>query len=159
MADLDLSLLEAIRAAQQAEQNAALMYNTAAQETENPLVRRLFEQLAEFEDMHYDKLADLAESLRARRAFSAPAEPAAHPELVTGEIGRIEGTSKVSAAKALKLAMDAETKAEERYTTLAERVSAPEVRKLFVSFAREEHKHYLVLRSAYYEISNMAIPT
>ena len=71
MTETGPTLLDAIRLAQQAEQKAARMYGTAAKEATNPLVRRLFEQLAEFEDLHYDKLVELEESLRARGKFVA----------------------------------------------------------------------------------------
>ena len=63
MYNQDVNFLDAIRMAMEAEQKASAFYNDAVQKTTNPLARKLFEQLANFEHYHYTKLADLEESL------------------------------------------------------------------------------------------------
>ena len=157
MTETNTTLLGAIRLAQEAERKAAFTYSSAAREATNPLVRRLFEQLAEFEDLHYEKLVELEESLRARGKFVAYDEGPRLIQVGSGEIAEIDPARRTSAVKVLKLAMEAETKAEERYRALAEQTADPDGHRMFASFAEEEHNHYQVLRAAYYEVSNMAL--
>jgi rubrerythrin len=144
--------------AQEAEQTAARTYSTAAHEATNPLVRRLFQQLAEFEDLHYAKLVELEESLRAKGKFLPYDDEPRLAEFTPGEIVEIGTAQKTSASKVLKLAMEAETKAEARYQALAERTADPDGRRMFASFAKEEHSHFEVLRRAYYEVANLVLP-
>jgi rubrerythrin len=152
--DDNLSLVDAIRLAKEAEQKAASLYRAAAGEATNPLVRRLFEQLAEFEVVHYEKLLELERSLREQGTFidyegkelSAPAE---------GGVARIEGAQKTSAAKVLNQSMHYETEAEKRYTALAKRTTDPRGKSMFERLAEEEHQHYLVLQSVYYDVMNL----
>jgi rubrerythrin len=154
MDEQDLTLLDAIRLAKEAERKASTMYDLAAQEATNPLVRRLFELLTEFEDLHYQKLLELEESLRKKGTFIRyeGAEVLPVPE---GEVKRIQGVKKTSAAKALGQAIDVELAAEKRYTDLAKRTSDPNGRGMFTQLAKEEHNHYLVLQNAYYDLNNL----
>lgn len=158
MTEPNARLLDAIRMAQQAEQKAAQTYSTAAREAANPLVRRLFEQLAEFEGVHHAKLVELEQSLRSRGAYIRYDEPPSLSEIAPGEIAEIDEARRTSAVKVLNLAMEVETKAEERYRALADDTADPEGRRMFLSLADEERNHYRVLRSAYYQVSNLARP-
>ena len=158
MSEQTLTLLDAIRLAKEAEQQASVLYGNAAQEATNPLVRRLFEQLAAFEELHYEKLLDLETSLRDKGAFIKyeGREELAVP--AQGEVERIEGVKKTSGAKVIRQAMDIERAAEERYDALAEQTVDPDGIKMFKRLAKEERNHYLVLERAYYDLSNFRLP-
>ena len=158
MSEQTLTLLDAIRLAKEAEQQASVLYGNAAQEATNPLVRRLFEQLAAFEELHYEKLLDLETSLRDKGAFIKyeGREELAVP--AQGEVERIEGVKKTSGAKVSRQAMDIERAAEERYDALAEQTVDPDGIKMFKRLAKEERNHYLVLERAYYDLSNFRLP-
>ena len=111
MNEQTLTLLDAIRLAKEAEQQASVLYGNAAQEATNPLVRRLFEQLAAFEELHYEKLLDLETSLRDKGAFikyEGREDLAVHAE---GEVKRIEGAKKTTGMKVIRQAMDIERSA------------------------------------------------
>jgi rubrerythrin len=152
----NLGLLEAVRLAKEAEHTASTMYGHAAQEATNPMVRRLFEQLSQFEDLHYRKMLELEESLRSGGAFVQYDEGVGElPVSAAGEVNRIEGVKRTSAAKALNRAIQVEVEAENRYTALAKQTTDPDGRKLFEQLAREEHNHYLVLQNAYYDLGNL----
>jgi rubrerythrin len=153
---LVLNLASAIQLAKAAEKNAAELYSKAAKEAVNPLVRRLFEQLTEFESYHYQKLVDLEHSLQEKGTF-IEYENFDDETLVPAisEVKRIQGVKKTSAAKVLKQAMAIEVEAEKRYTDLADQTSDPQGRRMFLQLAREERGHYLVIESAYYDVSNL----
>jgi rubrerythrin len=159
MSDQDLNLLSAIQMAMEAEQKASAFYADAAQKTANPLGRKLFEQLAEFERYHYDKLLDLEKSLRDEGTFieyeakeltlSAPSETASK------EVGK--ETDKMTAIEVIKFGIDVEREAESKYTALAEQTADPAGQSMFKQLASEEHTHYLILSDAYYSVSNRGV--
>jgi rubrerythrin len=155
MSDRVLNLASAIQLAKSAEQNAASLYASAAKEAVNPLVRRLFEQLAEFEDHHYQKLVELERSLQEKGAFIEYEGLDEAPIAPTSEVKRLRGVKKTSAMKVLKQAMEVEVKAEQRYTELSDQTSDPQGRRMFTQLAQEEHHHYTVLKSAYYDVGNL----
>ena len=150
-----LTLLDAIQVAKEAELQASALYSNAVQEATNPLVRRLFEHLAEFEDLHYKKLVELEESLRDKGAFIKYEEKADLPVSPVSEVQRIEGVGKASALKVMGQAMQFETKAEERYRALAVQTENRDGRRMFERLAKEEHDHYQILQTAYYDLSNL----
>jgi rubrerythrin len=151
----ELNLLDAIQLAKQAEQQACALYSAAAQEATNPLVRRLFEHLAEFEELHYAKLVELEESLQDKGAFVKYEATEPPPMPAMSKVQHIEGVRKASAIKVMNQAMQFEAKAEERYRTMAEQTADPDGRKMFERLAKEEHDHYQILQTAYFDLSNL----
>mgnify|MGYP006304476745 CR=1 FL=1 len=155
MSESVLNLASAIQLAKAAEKKASELYGAAAREAVNPLVKRLFEQLTEFEGYHYRKLVELERSLKEEGAFIEYKEFDQTPMPTTGEVTRIEGVKKTSAAKVFKQAMESEAKAAERYTGLADQTSDPQGRQMFLKLAKEERGHYSVLQASYYDVSNL----
>jgi rubrerythrin len=152
----DLDLLDAIEIAKAAEQKAAELYADAMQQTPNPLARRVFEKLAEFERHHYDKLVDLEKSLRDQGAF-IEYEGRELDLAMPGEAKPIEEPDKKSAMAIITMALDIEQEAEKRYTALTERTSDPDGRSMFERLAEEEHNHYLILSDMYWNLNNQGV--
>jgi len=149
----NLGLQEAIQIAKAAEQKAAELYADAAQQTSNPLARRLFEELAEFERHHFDKLVNLEMSLREEDAFiDYEGKDLELPG--AGEVKPIEEPERKSAMAIITMAIDIEEQAQTRYAALAERTSDPAGRSMFERLAEEEHDHYRVLSDAYWSLNN-----
>lgn len=160
MTDQNLDLLDAIHMAMKAEQKAATFYADASQETSNPLGRRLFEQLAEFERHHYDKLASLEKSLRDEGAFIGYDEDADPPFPVPSEVEGVEGAeeaNKKTVMGIITMALDVEQEAEERYAGLAEQTTDPDGQSMFKKLAEEERTHFLTLRDAYWSLNNHGV--
>jgi rubrerythrin len=159
MTDQNLDLLSAIQVALEAEQKAAAFYADAAQKTANPLGRKLFDQLAEFERYHYEKLLDLEKSLRDEGAFieyeGRELALPAPSEVTSKEAGK--EADKMTAAEVIRFAIDTERQAEERYTALAEQTVDPAGQAMFKQLASEEHSHYLILSDAYFSVSNRGV--
>jgi rubrerythrin len=158
MGTKDLTLLDALAVAKEAEQAAAALYAGAAREAVNPLVRRLLEQLAEYERYHYRKLVELEQSLEAKRAYIRYEAQAPLPVEPVSEAPAIESARSTSAAKVMKQAIGFEQQAEERYAALAGQTSDPDGRAMFERLAGEEHNHRLALTNAYYDLANLRRP-
>jgi rubrerythrin len=154
MGTRDLTLLTAIELAKEAEQRAASLYASVAEEASNPLVRRLLDELVQYERYHYEKLTELEQSLRIKGAFIRYEGRELLPVEPISEVRGIEGVQKTSAAKVIKQAIGFEKQAEERYAALAEQTADPDGRDMFERLAREEHNHYLALTRAYYDMAN-----
>jgi rubrerythrin len=152
MTEQDITLLDAIKIAMEAEKKAAAFYADAAQKTET-LGRGLLEQLATFERHHYAILAKLEQSLRDQGAFigykgedmtlSAPSEVQTTAE-----------PDKMSMMGIITTALKIEEEAEKRYNALAEQTSDPAGQSMFRRLALEENKHHKILKGAYGSLNN-----
>ena len=151
------SVLGAIRLAMEAERKAAVFYREGAREATNPLVHRLFEQLAEWENIHYAKLLELEKSVAGSGAYAAYAGSDV-PLDAPSETGNSDPGRITSAMRALSMALQSEVEAEKRYTSLAAQISDATGKATFERFAAEEHKHYLALRQARWDLGNLARP-
>ncbi len=152
MSNPDLTLLDAIQMAMEAEQKAAAFYDNAAQKVDSPLGQELFEQLADFERYHYAKLDDLARSLREEGTFI----DYEGKELSVSVPAEVEGkeVNKMSVLEIIALAIDTEQAAQDRYTALAEQTTDPAGQEMFKRLAQEEHTHYRILNDEYYHLNN-----
>jgi rubrerythrin len=152
MTDQDITLLDAIKIAMEAERKAAEFYANAAQRTET-LGRGLLEQLAEFEHHHYDILVKLEQSLRAQGAFiDYKGEDVTFP--APSEVQRTAEPDKMSMMGIITTALEIETEAEKRYNDLAEQTSNPAGQSMFRRLAQEENKHHKILKDAYVNLNN-----
>ena len=147
MTDQDLQLYDAIRFAKEAEQKATTFYADGATKTANPMGKKLFEQLADFERYHYQKLTDLENSLRAQGKFIGYEGR----ELLLSPILPFDRKEKnrMSVMDIITTAMDLETKAGELYKNLALQTSDPDGKAMFERLAKEEQNHYRILANAF----------
>ncbi len=157
MSAKDMTLIAAIDLAKEAEQRAAALYENAAQEARNPLVRRLLEELVEYERYHYQKLIELERSLLDSGAYIRYEERGPLSTEATSEVPGVDNVQHTSVAKVIKQAMGFEQQAQERYVALAEQTDDPDGRDMFERLAREEHQHYLALSRAYYDVGDFRV--
>ena len=153
MASKDSALLDAIKIAMEAEKKAAAAYGDAAAQTNNPLGKKLFNKLTEFENYHYQKLSDLLASLVdegtfIEYVFQATSVPA------PGEVEGIPEANKMSMMKIVTMAQGIEQKAEQRYADLAEQTADPAGKAMFEQLAKEEAAHYRLLRTVYWNLND-----
>lgn len=155
MSEQNITLLDAIKIAMEAEKKAAAFYADAAQKTET-LGRGLLEQLAEFERHHYDILVELEQSLRDQGAFIGyEGEDLAFP--APSEVQTTEEPDKMSMMGIITTALEIEKEAEKRYNALAEQTSDPAGQSMFRRLAVEENKHHKILRDAYVSLNNHGV--
>ena len=152
MTEQNMTLLDAIKIAMEAEKKAAAFYADAAQKTET-LGRELLERLAEFERHHYDILAKLEQSLRDQGTFIGyEGKELTFP--APSEVQTTAEPDKMSMMGIITTALEIETEAEKRYTALAGQTSDPDGKAMFEKLAEEEHKHHAILSDAYWSLSN-----
>jgi rubrerythrin len=139
----------------EAEKKAAAAYSDAATQTANPLGKKLFNKLVEFEHYHYQKLSDLLASLVEEDQFI---EYVYQPSLIPapGEVEGIPEANKMSMMKIVKMAQGIEQKAEQRYADLAEQTADPQGKAMFEQLAREEADHYHLLRNVYWNLNDQS---
>jgi rubrerythrin len=148
------SLLDAIRIAKQNEKTALDFYATAAGIARNSMFKKLFEQLGEFEVMHYEILGALENSMQASGEFTnyEGKEFLLPPTLV---LRTAEEPNSTTIIKVILEAVDLEPQAEHDYAALADQTADPRGHDMFTKLSEEEHKHYRILRDAYWTLSNL----
>jgi rubrerythrin len=147
------ALIKAVAEAMEAERKASDFYLASAGKTTSPRGKRLLMQLADFEQAHFDKLAELKAALEKDGNFieyegttfqsAGEAETASMPEANLNDVLDI-----------LRLAIDAEKKAFEKYSRMAEETDDVAGREMFKRLAAEETTHRRILSDEFYQLSN-----
>lgn len=147
------NLLDAVRVVKENERIASASYADASQRVGDPIGKELFKNLAEFENFHYEQLSALETSLEetgnyinySGKEFPLP------PKF---EIEAVKELNKTSVMSIISAAMDLEKQAEQAYADLAIQTTDPLGYEMFSKLSDEEHKHYLILRDAYWTLNN-----
>ncbi len=149
-----LRLTDGIRIAKENERTAADYYAEAAKSAGTSKAKKLFEQLTQFERIHYEKLTALEESIKAKGEFInyAGTEFVIPPNLV---IKMSELPNPASIMNIIAAAVDLETRAEKAYNELAGLTTDPQGYDMFRKLAEEEHKHYRILKDVYWTLTNL----
>ncbi len=152
-----LGLEEALDIAMEAELKAKAFYTQAAMYVQDARGRDLLGRLAAFEQHHYEKLAELADSLRKGGPFIAyemQTMVAFAPLVVVGETAGTLPDELGDEVAVLTRAIENEKSAEEQYVLLAERTSDPAGQAMFKSLAGEERLHQRILEDEFFSLSN-----
>lgn len=154
MSDKNLGLIQAIDIAMEAEKKANKFYADSAKKVSNVQGKNLLNQLADFEQNHYDKLDDLRKSLAKDGKFVKYEGTKFSPFKASSEVsGKIEpNTDEV--LDILAMAIEAEEKAHKHYARMADETSDPDGKDMFEKLADEEVMHRRVLSDEFYQISN-----
>ena len=140
MKPLETTVEEVLRQAIQSEVETRVYYQTLAERTEDPAVRKRMLQLADGELVHRAKLE---RKYRETLGHAAPAPPAVRVDLPPDVID-------LDMRRALKLALERERDSESYYRHMAERVPATtELGRLFVELGEIEWKHKSELQTEY----------
>ena len=162
MSEQNLSLVDAIQIAMEAEKQAVALYKDAAQKTANMVIQPLFNNLADFEQHHYDKLAELVASLQEKGKFivyegySLPI-PAQSEIKISEEAADVLAAQKVSMMDILTMAQNVEQQAGKRYTALAEQTSDADGKAMFEWLAKEEQTHLRLLTEVYWNLNDRGV--
>lgn len=156
MTQANQALVDAIKLAMEAEKKAAALYADAGTRTENPLAKRLFNKLTEFESYHYKKLSDLVRSLTDSQTFieyTAQSLPGA----AEGEVDEIPEPNKMSMMSIIAMGQEVELGARQKYTDLAAQSDDPDGKAMFEQLAQEEDAHYRLLRNVYWNLNDRGV--
>lgn len=149
-----LHLMDGIRIAKENEKTAADYYAEAAKTSGTSKARKLFEQLTQFERIHYERLTALEESLKAKGGFIkyTGTDFVIPPNLV---IKMSEIPDQPSIMNIISAAVELETRAEKAYNGLAELTTDPQGYDMFRKLAEEEHKHFRILKDVFWTLTNL----
>jgi rubrerythrin len=148
------NLLDAIRVVKENERIASASYADAAQKISNPMGKKLFEQLSEFEKFHYEQLTALETSLEEKGDF-INYEGKEFPLPPLFEIKAAQEPSTKSVMSIISAAIDLEKQTEKAYADLAAQTTDPQGHAMFSRLSEEEHKHYRLLLDAYWTLNNL----
>lgn len=149
MSDLDNLLIESMNK----ELEAKNFYNNAASKAQSRAGKKLFNELASFEQNHYDKVKGIIES----RKREVDIEVDSQAQDILSIKSEVEGEfepNKDEIVTVINLAIDAEIKAQERYTKIAKLMSDEESKKIFQNLAQDERNHQRILEDEFYHLSN-----
>ena len=152
MSQLDVK--EAVRRSIQTEKNAMDFYVRGAAQMKNSDARKTFELLAREEREHASWFYNVytGEDIPDLDAF-LNSGPAVDSDWLT-ELEKV-GVAGLDERKALELAMEKERKLAEHLRKMAEKISDPDVRKVFDDNARSTDNHYQLIESEYARLMGM----
>ncbi len=153
MAEANVVLMEAINVAMDAEKKAHNFYSDAVNKVSNERGKNLLKQLADFEQNHYDKLAELKTSLSDNEKFISYEGTMFEPFNAKVYADESE-KNKEDVLDILTLAIEAETEAHEHYRDMAEKTTDPDGKAMFEKLAEEETLHRRILSDEFYSINN-----
>ncbi|PNX51582.1 MAG: hypothetical protein BV456_02620 [Thermoplasmata archaeon M8B2D] len=149
MSDLDNLLIEAMKS----ELEANKFYKDASIKAQSQAGKKLFNELAEFEQNHYEHVKNIIESRTNNMKIQTP-EVTTQDISIKPEIkGEIE-SNKDEIITVLNMAIDAEIKAQERYRRIANLFDDEESKKIFFNLSQDERNHQRILEDEIYQLSN-----
>lgn len=150
------SLLDAIRVAKENERIASDSYKDAIQEIQHTVGKRLFQELSDFEQFHYEKLTELEKSLMDDGKY-INYEGKEFPLPPLFEIKAATEPGKKSLMTIITQAIGLEEEAKKSYGDLADQIDDALGKAMFKKLAAEEYNHYKILVEAYWTVSNFGV--
>jgi rubrerythrin len=148
------SLLDALRVVIENERIASSSYAEAAQKINNSDGKLLFEELAKFEQFHFEQLSALETSLEETGEF-VNYQGKEFPTPPVFEIKAAQEPNMKSVMKIISEAKDLEREAEKEYADLALQTDDPRGYEMFRKLSSEENIHWRILLHAYWTLTNL----
>jgi len=141
------SLLDALRVVIENERIASSSYAEAAQKINNSDGKLLFEELAKFEQFHFEQLKETGEFVNYQgKEFPTPP---------VFEIKAAQEPNLKSIMKIISEAMELEKEAEKEYAELALQSDNTQGYEMFLKLSSEENIHWRILLDAYWTLTNL----
>ena len=162
MSEQNSSLAYAVRLAAEAEQKAVEFYRDAAQKASNEALQRLFSGLADLEQLHYDKVVEMALALQKQgKLRSYEGSSLVIPEQSEIDLAKAAGdafdATKLSMMDVLTAAQNIEKGVSKQYSELADQASDPDTKAIFQKLAREEERHLRLLTEVYWNLNDRGV--
>ncbi len=148
----DQERLDALEVALNNEMHEREFYLKHAARTRNPIGRRMFQEIADDELEHYERLKELHDTWTRQEKWPASlplkVKDTAIKEILTDMITQVEDQpeSDTDDLKAIEIATDFEYKGTQFYARLRDASRDPKERAFFDLLARIEREHYLSLK-------------
>jgi rubrerythrin len=154
--------LNALKVALKNETNERAFYLQHAKRTKNPLGKAMFEQIADEELEHYERLKELHDRLDKDGLWPETLPIRVKDTAVANVLNKvIKSIPRVPAGdvddlKAIKTAIDFEGKGADFYARLRDEVTNPQEKTFFDPLARMEHEHFNSLKDTEELLTNPA---
>jgi len=148
MSEIDNLLVEALNS----ELEAKKFYNDASEKAKSQAGKNLFSELADFEQNHYERVKKIIESRSSQ--IDIKSENVQDVKKINSEIEGEFEPNKDEIVTVINMAIDAEKKAQERYTKIADMIEDNESKIIFQNLALEEKNHQRILEDEFYHLSN-----
>jgi len=149
MSNLEELLMEAMNG----EIEAKKFYLDASIKAQSEMGKKLFVELAEFEQKHFEHVEKIIESLSNNLGFQDAKYVHDVPSVKSEVEGEIE-PNKDEIVSVLALAIEGELKAQVRYKKIADMFDDEEGKKIFHDLAQDERNHQRILEDEIYHLSN-----
>jgi len=152
--------LEVLELAVRTEVDGQEFYQKVSQKSNNRLVKELFQQLANEEDVHRRKFEEIYEALKKGQNWpdvGIPAEKGKGLKSLFTEATKALGIKiKIaeSELESIKMAMDMEIKSYNLYHSRSEESTLPVEKRFYDALAGEERGHHLALLDSYEYLSD-----
>jgi rubrerythrin len=148
MAELDNLLVEAMNS----ELEAKNFYNDASEKAQSQAGKNLFRELADFEQKHFERVKKIIESRDS--SINLESGNVQNVKKINSEIEGEFEPNKDEIVTVINMAIDAEKKAQERYSKIADMFEDDESKIIFQNLALDEKNHQKILEDEFYHLSN-----
>jgi len=138
---------EVFRKAIEMEIEGKEFYLKAAERVESVLAKRVFEELAQAEDLHIKKINEIYSHLKEEKPLkwvTSISEPAKLQKIFQESLVETATASK-DELEALRFALDMEEKSIKYYEKLAHETENNREKRFYLTLSREERDHYLTI--------------
>lgn len=139
--------------AMNSELQAKEFYLYASEKAESNAGKKLFKELADFEQNHYDRVKNIIESRKNGQSVEDETSSQDIPSVRSEIEGEFE-PNKDEVIMVINLAINAEKNAQARYEKIAKMIEDDKEREIFTSLAQDERNHQKILEDEFYHISN-----
>jgi len=147
--------IQALETALQMEIEGKEYYHKAGQRSDNPLAKKLFQRLAEEEDVHIKKANEIYKAIKNKARWPEKETTFKHErslrnvfrEAIEGMDREVKTSS--SELEALKVAMNMEDKSYSFYRSRDKEASSSAEKSFYQALTAEEREHYLALLDSY----------
>lgn len=139
--------------AMNSELQAKEFYLYASEKAESNAGKKLFKELADFEQNHYDRVKNIIESRKNGQSVEDDTSSQNMPSVRSEIEGEFE-PNKDEVIMVINLAINAEKNAQARYEKIAKMIEDEKEKEIFTSLAQDERNHQKILEDEFYHISN-----
>ena len=147
--NIDNLLVEAMNS----EIKAKEFYEDATTKAESQAGKKLFKELSEFEQNHYERVKKIIENRDKGLKIEKPEFTQDIPMIRSEVTGEFEN-NKDEIVTIINLAIESEKNAHERYKRIAEMIDDEDGKNVFNDLAMEERNHQRILEDEFYQLSN-----
>lgn len=143
---------ELLVAAMNAEKEANRFYADASEKAKSQAGKKLFKELADFEQNHYDRLKKIIED--RNKGVNIGEDLPIHEIKVKPEVEGEFEPNKDEIFDIINLAIEAEKNAQSKYREIARMFEDTEAKAIFNNLAEEERNHQRILEDQFYHMTN-----